>query len=91
MEKSFFEVFKRYNPDEKKRRLLESARDVRVKLQRTPMRVEVDMSFGEYHEADILYEIEDECRTLYSAESFKIMPHFPPEEYNISRWGEIAY
>ena len=30
MEKSFFEVFKRYNPDEKKRRLLESARDVRV-------------------------------------------------------------
>ena len=91
MEKSFFEVFKRYNPDEKKRRLLESARDVRVKLQRTPMRVEVDMSFGEYHEADILYEIEDECRTLYSAESFKIMPHFPPEAYNISRWGEITY
>ena len=89
--KGFFDVFTRYNPSEEKRRLLEGARDAKFRYTKSPMRVEVDLSFDRHCDAELIYEIEDECRTLYSAESFKIMPHFPPEEYNTSRFGEITY
>ena len=54
------------------------------------MRFEVELSFSTHEDAEIIYEIEDECRELYGAESFKILPHFPPEEFNISRMNEIA-
>ncbi len=52
--------------------------------------IEVDLTFEEHEEAELIYEIEDECRELYGAVSFKILPHFPSEEYNISRIDEIA-
>ena len=91
MSKGFFDVFTRYNPDKKKRTVLESATDAGFKYQKQPMRVEVELTFDRHYDADIFYDIEDECRTLYNAESFKILPHFPPSEYNVSRWGEIAY
>ena len=91
MSKGFFDVFTRYNPDNKKRAVLESATDAKFKYQKQPMRVEVELTFDRHYDADIFYDIEDECRTLYNAESFKILPHFPTSEYNVSRWGEIAY
>ena len=55
------------------------------------MRVEVTLDFPSHEEAELLYEIEDECRTLYEAESFRIFPHFPPSEYTVARLDEIIY
>ena len=89
--KGFFEVFTRYNPSQEKRALLEVAKDAKFRYTKSPMRVEVELSFDKHCDAELIYEIEDECRTLYNAESFKIIPHFPPEEYNTSRFGEITY
>lgn len=89
--KGFFEVFTRYAPTPEKRRLLESGKNAKFRYTKAPMRVEVEISFDSHCDAELLYEIEDECRTLYRAESFKIIPHFPPEEYNTSRFDEITY
>ncbi len=89
-EKKFFDVFTRYAPTDEKRALLLRARSAKFKYAKDPMRVEVELTFDSHEDAEILYEIEDECRALYSAESFKIIPHFPSSEYNIGRFGEIA-
>ncbi len=88
--KRFLEVFSRYNPDKDKRALLESATDAAFKLQRQPLVIVVDLTFDRHYDAEIIYEIEDECRNLYKAESFKIYPHFPPEAFDLSRFDEIT-
>jgi DNA polymerase-3 subunit alpha (Gram-positive type) len=89
--KGFFDVFTRYKPAIEKRKLLESATDAKFRYTKAPMRVEVELGFERHVDAEILYEIEDECRTLYNAESFKIFPHFPPSEYTPERFDEITY
>ena len=89
-EKSFFDVFKRYAPEENKRSLLLRAHSCKFRYTQNPMRVEVEMSFDSHEDAELLYEIEDECRELYGAETFKILPHFPPESFNIDLFDEIA-
>ena len=88
--KSFLEVFRRYEPSAEKRALLERANDVKIRYMRDPMRVEAELSFDAAEDAELIYEIEDECRALYMAQSFKILPHFPAESFNIERFPEIA-
>ncbi len=89
-EKRFFDVFARYKPSDEKTVLLERAHSARFRYTKNPMRVEVELSFDSHEDAELIYEIEDECRELYGAESFKILPHFPPSEYSVSRMNEIA-
>ena len=89
-EKKFFDVFGRYKPSEEKAALLNRAHGARFRYTKEPMRFEVELSFDSHEDAEIIYEIEDECRELYGAESFKILPHFPSEEYNASRMSEIT-
>ena len=89
--KGFFDVFTRYNPNSEKRKLLMSATEAKFRYSKAPMRVEVELRFDSHCDAELLYEIEDECRQLYSAESFKIIPHFPEEEFNMQRFDEITY
>ena len=91
MEKKFFDVFAKYSPTEEKRRLLMRGHSAKFRYTKDPMRVEVDLSFDAHEDAELLYEIEDECRELYSAESFKILPHFPPEIFDMKYFDEIAY
>ena len=90
-EKKFFDVFSRYAPSEEKRELLLRAHTARFRYTKEPMRVEVDLSFDSHEDAELIYEIEDECRAFYNAESFKILPHFPPSEFNETRYSEITY
>ncbi len=91
LEKKFSDVFARYKPEGEKKELLSRAHSARFRYTKEPMRVEVDLSFDSHEDAELIYEIEDECRTLYSADSFKILPHFPPDTFNISLFDEIAY
>lgn len=91
MEKKFFDVFSRYKPTPEKVALLERAHSARFRYSKEPMRVEVDLSFDSREDAEIIYEIEDECRQLYLAESFKILPHFSPEAFSTDCLGEIVY
>ena len=89
-EKKFFDIFARYAPSTEKRELLYRGHSMRFRYNKDPMRVEVDLSFDTHEDAELIYEIEDECRELYSAEVFKILPHFPPECFNMSYFDEIA-
>ena len=89
-EKRFFDVFSRYKPSDEKKALLERAHSARFRYTKEPMRVEVELSFDSHEDAELIYEIEDECRELYGAESFKILPHFPSSEYNVSRMNESS-
>ena len=90
-EKRFFDVFSRYKPSEEKYALLMRGHSARFRYTKEPMRVEVDLSFDSHEDAELIYEIEDECRQLYSAESFKILPHFSPECFEMVYFDEIAY
>ncbi len=89
-EKRFFDVFKRYSPSQEKRELLLRAHSERFRYTKNPVRVEVELSFDYHEEPELIYEIEDECRALYEAESFKILPHFPQSEFTVERFGEIT-
>ena len=89
-EKNFFDVFSKYTPTEEKASLLRRGHSARFRYTKDPIRVEVDLSFDSHEDAELIYEIEDECRELYSAQSFKILPHFPPESFNIGYFDEIA-
>ena len=89
-EKKFFDIFAKYKPSEEKRRLLERGHSARFRYAKDPIRVEVELSFDSHEDADLIYEIEDECRALYSAESFKILPHFPPECFEMRYFDEVV-
>jgi len=89
-DKKFFDVFGRYAPAPEKRALLERGRDARIRYDKSANRVEVHLSFDRHEDPELIYEIEDECRTLYSLESFKIFPHFTSDCFDLSRFSEIA-
>ena len=91
MEKRFFDIFSRYKPTAEKADLLNRGHSAQFRYSKDPMRVEVELSFDSREDAELIYEIEDECRTLYNAESFKIFPHFPPESFNVGCLDEIVY
>ena len=90
MEKRFFDVFSKYNPSPEKRELLSRGHKAIFRYAKNPMRVEVELTFDSHEDAELIYEIEDECREFYGAESFKILPHFPPSEFNMARFDEVT-
>ena len=77
LNKTFFEIFRRYEAQGERRKLLERATGVDVRYCRAPFRVEVDMVFPAVEDHVLLYAIEDELRTLYEARSFRIFPKYP--------------
>ena len=89
-EKRFLDVFTRYKPSEEKAALLNRGHSATFRYSREPMIVEVNISFDCHEDAELIYEVEDECRALYGAQSFKILPHFPPSEFSAGRMNEIA-
>ncbi len=89
-DKKFLDIFKKYNPSKEKRELLDRAVSADFRWVKEPMRVEVELTFSARESAELIYEIEDECRKLYCAESFKILPHFPPEEFKTELFSEIV-
>ena len=88
--KSFLEIFSRYLPSKEERDLLSRAKETRVRYKKEPMRVEVDITFESHEDAETIYRIEEECKRIYSADVFKILPHFPAECFDINKFGEIA-
>ncbi len=89
-EKRFFDVFGKYKPTDEKAELLMRGHSAKFRYSKEPMRVEVELTFDSHEDAETIYEIEDECRELYGAESFKILPHFPASEFKSARMTEVA-
>ncbi|MBO5789378.1 MAG: PolC-type DNA polymerase III [Clostridia bacterium] len=89
--KRFFDIFKKYTPSTSdKRALLEKAKQCTARYQKDPMRVEVTLEFDDLVNQNTLYAIEEECRTLYSAASFRIFPHYPASLFSSECMPEIA-
>ena len=63
-EKGFFDVFKKYIPSGEKRELLLRAHSAKFRYSQNPIRVEVELSFDSHEDAELIYQIEDECRAL---------------------------
>ena len=89
--KSFLDIFTRYSPDMDKRDLLERGYNLLPRKSVNPLRIEVDITFNSHEDADLIYDIEDECRSIYNAQSFKILPHFPSHLFSIKSLPEILY
>ncbi len=87
--KSFLDIFTRYSPDMDKRDLLDRGYDIRPRKSVDPLRIEVDITFNSHEDAELIYDIEDECRRLYNAQSFKILPHFPSHLFGMKYFPEI--
>lgn len=76
---TFLKRFSKYQPSPSGRRLLESSEWIGMRVQRDPLRVEVDLHFNSRVDVPLLRSIERELVDLYSAASFRIFPHMPPE------------
>ncbi len=90
MEKGFFEVFSRYHPAPEKLDALENARVSTLRYDKENGRIEVEIVSERWIDAETIYEVADECCTLYAVASFRIFPHFPPALFDLSRMAEIA-
>ncbi len=90
MEKGFFEVFSRYSPAPEKKNALQGARVTSLRYDKNNGRIEADIALEQWIEAELIYEIADECCALYGAASFRIFPRFPQSFFDISKMPEIA-
>ncbi|MBQ7377153.1 MAG: PolC-type DNA polymerase III [Clostridia bacterium] len=88
--KGFFEIFSRYRTEGEKARLLNDAKNIKVRVCKQPLRVEVDADFDAHQNPDLLYQIESELCTLYKALSFRIFPHYDPTLFALDKMKEIA-
>ncbi len=90
--KTFLDIFKRYTPSEDKRAALRDARVVRgpKKVQGDDLRWEVELYFPHHVDAELLYEIADECADTYQMTSIRILPHFDASEFSLERFAELS-
>ncbi|MBO7763070.1 MAG: PolC-type DNA polymerase III, partial [Clostridia bacterium] len=81
----------RYQPQETaRRRVLEAGHDQSLRFAtKSPPRLELNIEFDRRQDADLLYAIEDDLCRLTEAYSFRIFPHYPPEEFSAAVMGEI--
>ena len=92
-EKSFLEIFKRYEPTAEQRSLLDASLGNKVRISRRddgqPERVEVDLFYASGQPSLRFYKIEEELCELYELRSFRIFPKYPTEAFSISVMHEI--
>ena len=74
-----------------KRDLLDRGYNINPRRVPGTTRIEVDIYFRQHEDAELIYEIEDECRAVYNAQSFKILPHFPSELFDMKYFPEILW
>ncbi len=92
---TFRSLFPRYEPSGKHAELLTHASNIVRRIKRDAdtnqlRAVEVHADFDLYIESEDLWMIEEECRTLYELESFRIFPHFAPELFCEKHVSDIA-
>lgn len=79
MSKHILEVFSKYNPSEKTRKILLLSADNKVKYDRERRIVEIELRFETLINKIDLYEIEAELCSAYSMNYVKILPKYPCE------------
>ena len=93
-EKTFLEIFKRYEPSSDRRTVLLAAEKNHVRIQKnsggTPERVEVDLYYSTHQPAPLFYAMEDELCALYELRSFRIFPKYPASLFSVDLMPEIV-
>ncbi len=93
-EKTFKELFRRYEPAQELATALAEGHALRLRCMPKPPekteRMELEMTFDAHVPAKLLYTAEQEMKALYGLASMRIFPHFPPAEFSTKRMGEIA-
>ncbi len=73
-EKKLTEILRRYEPDERSRKLLEEAYDITVRAEKDAKMLEVRARFPRIIDKKVLYRIEEEIRETYQLSSVRILP-----------------
>ena len=79
--KGFLDIFTRYSPDMDKRDLLDRGYNIRPRKSVDPLRIEVDISFSSHEDAELIYDIEDECRRKFFTASRTFLETPNPSKY----------
>ena len=88
-QKDFFDYFKSYKTDEKTRQMLLTAEELKVRVAKAPLRIEVLASFPHVVRGEVFYALEEELRVMYEAASFRFLPRFPAEEFRTEYMSDV--
>ncbi len=89
-QKSFLEIFNRYNPtDTEIIRVLSCAKDISVRADKEKRIIQAEVSFDDIVHKDILYRIENEIKTAYSLNFVKILPKYPANLFDKQYFAQI--
>ena len=88
-EKTLTEILKRYEPDERSRRLLLEAHDIAVRADKDRKLLEISASFPRIIEKNRLYRIEEEIRAAYALSSVRLLPRYPQELFTPDYLPEV--
>ena len=89
-DKRFFDFFKNYKTDDNTRQILESATNVRVRLSKDPLRLEIYATFPMVVRNRTLYAIEAELCSHCGAASVRIFPTFPSALFDVSFMEDVV-
>ena len=89
-QKRFFDFFKKYNPEDKVRQILETATGVRVRLSKDPLRIEIFANFPMVIRNSVLYEIEESLCRYCEAASVRFFPTFPSSLFSAALMEDVV-
>ena len=88
-QKSFFELFKRYQPTAEHYTILEKARNITRQVDKERKIVKISLDFPEIVPKDKLYAIEEEIRAAYDIHTVLILPHYPADCFTNEYFKEV--
>ncbi len=89
-DKRFFDFFKNYKTEDKTRQMLESGTNVRVRLSKDPLRLEIYITFPMVVRNRVLYAVEEELCHYCEAASVRIFPTYPSSLFDISLMEDVV-
>ncbi len=88
-QKSFFELFRRYQPTAEHRKILEQGRNITRQVDKERKIVKISLDFPEIVPKDKLYAIEEDIRVAYDIHTVLILPHYPANRFTNEYFKEI--
>lgn len=89
MGKTFLELFRRYEPSQNLRAVLETASEISLRTVKESRMAEVQCTFPSLVPKQTLYQICDGIAQAYDLSYFKIFPHYAAELFSVSYLDEV--
>ncbi len=91
MAKTFSELFFKYQPSEQKLRVMESGKNMQVRVSRNPDRIEIELEFDRIIGKEMLSSIERDLVSVYNLSSCIIIPHYPSELFSLAEMDDVVF